>query len=323
MDSKYLDEKWKTLSAAGGRNRSLRIDSKCLPDLFLGVDDGAVRSLILKLPDNHGVDFQSTEKANLSIQLYPDSNWIVLKLLDPGFADLFNDLIVSIYNKIAGLKSIKDASSGLLTAFYKWSDFFTEKDSTHQSEESIRAIFGELLVLRERLLLTEASLLNDVLASWKDPRKNKHDFITGHGDAEVRTIYSTDTDVFIASEYQLAEEAGRPLELSVVTVTGDEAGLSIRDMVLIIRELVIGQLADFTIVLKALTVHGLSTRYLGQYDDHRYTPVSIDTYDCVAVGFPRIIRQGLPDAINKLSYRLRVASLAPFLKSSKPITQWE
>ena len=74
MDTMQLEEKWKLLADNETGNKSLRIDGQCIPDLFVGIQDRGVRCLILKLPAGHSLDFQSAQKANLSIELFPDTN---------------------------------------------------------------------------------------------------------------------------------------------------------------------------------------------------------------------------------------------------------
>jgi len=319
MDIKNLEEKWSLLAVDNPGYRSLRIDSSCIPDLFIGVYNSATRCLILKLPDGYGVEFQSTEKANLSIDYFPDTNWIVLKLLDGQFTDLFNDLILSIYNKVCYRNEAKVYSEELITTFYKWSEFFNDKDTMRLSEETIRGIFGELIVLREYILSTAASELNEMLAAWRGPYNNRHDFIFKDKDLEVKTKEDLAIDVHISSEYQLAQDGDKALELAVVSILRDAAGLSIRDLLLSVRELVVGRLGDFTLMLRSLATFGLRFRMLDEYDTYRYVALRIDVYDCAAPGFPKIVYAGLHPGLSQVSYYLRVTGLATFLKSSKKL----
>jgi len=319
MDNKSLEEKWKTLTADSSGYKSLRIDGACVPDLFIGVSNATTRSLILKLPAGNDIDFQSTVKANLSIRFFPETNWIVIDLLDVRFTDLFNDLILSIYNKIAEKNKVAEYSSELITTFYKWSEFFHDKDSLQLSEETIRGIFGELIVLREHITEAPASSLNDLLAAWRGPYHHRHDFAFLQTDVEVKAKEEAAISIQISSEFQLDEDSGKPLELAVVSLRRESAGISLRELVLGIRELIISRLADFTLVLRALTSHGLSIRALQEYDSYRYTPASIEIYDCSAAGFPRITPADLPESINEVGYALRTTALTTFLKTSKKL----
>lgn len=319
MDKLLLEQKWKSLVPDGPGYKSLRIDGVCIPDLFISVYNATTRCLILQLPNNHKVSFQSTEKANLSIEYFRETRWIILKLLDNRFTDLFDDLIISIYGRVCTMSDAGDYSSELISTFYKWSEFFDDRATFRLAEESIRGIAGELLVLKDHITVTEANVLNDLLSCWKGPYNNRHDFVLPQKDQEVKTREDSMLDVTISSEFQLAAEPGKELELVVVRLLRDASGISLRDLVMDIRELLISKLADFTIILKGLSAYGLHLRMLHEYDDYRYRPVAIDTYDCTPEDFPKIISTGIDPTISKVTYHLRVTALDKFLLSSKPI----
>ena len=109
MDVQELDRKWTSLKPdAQGTFKSLRISADCIPDLYIGIDLNNIRCLILKLPEKHQINFASVLKQNLSIELYRESNWVILKLSNSQYADLFNDLILSLYTKIKDVREVKE-----------------------------------------------------------------------------------------------------------------------------------------------------------------------------------------------------------------------
>jgi hypothetical protein len=321
MDKLQLEQKWKALLPDGPGYTSLRIDGHCIPDLYIGIYNITTRCLILKLPNHQKIDFLSTEKANLSIEFFRETKWIILKLLDNNFIDLFDDLILSLYGRVYGMSDAGQYSSELISTFYKWSEFFSDKATLRLSEEIIRGIFGELLVLKDYIAATDALSLNEMLGYWKGPYKNRHDFILPQKDLEVKTIEDTALDVLISSEFQLAAEPGKGLELMVVRILRDFSGISLRDLLIEIRQLIIAKLADFTIILKGLSTYGLNLRSLEDYDNYRYKPVAIDAYDCIAPDFPKIVQSDLFPAINQVSYQIRTTALNKFLLSSKKYNQ--
>jgi hypothetical protein len=319
MDINELEQKWPILAADSSGYRSLRIDGKCIPDLFIGLYQKSVRCLILKLPPGYAVDFQSTEKANLSIELFAETRWIVLKLLDNGFADLFNDLILSLYNKLWDKTDAKDYSSELIRTFHKWSEFFDNKASFQLPEHSIKGLFGELIVLSEFIKTTSAAYLNDLLNAWKGPYNTGHDFILEKKNVEVKTRDDAAIDVHISSEYQLEPEAGKDLELSIVSIIQNDMGLTLHDLVLIVKDLVIAKLGDFTVILKALSCYGLNIHNLREYDRFKYNPISMSSYNCCADGFPKIVHSGISPSLNNVTYNLRINQLGHFLVGSKSL----
>ncbi|MBS0026060.1 PD-(D/E)XK motif protein [Chitinophaga sp. 22321] len=320
MNIQTLETKWLHLTELKTQYPSLRIDGECLPDLFVGLQENRARSLILKLPSHHLIDFQPIEKINLSIQLYPDPGWIILKLLDNRFSDLFNNLILSLYNKIHYKSDVKEYGNEFVQTFYKWSEFFEERSAAHLSEEAVKGIFGELVVLNEFIEGTAAAEINDLLTSWNGPYNNRHDFEMQQKSIEVKTKEAASIYVKISSEYQLEELTGKSLELAVVSISRDSQGLSLQDLIIITRNLVTSKLGDFTIILKALNRMGLNALNAGDYNQFMYKAESIHYYNCCADGFPRIIYSGISRLLNHVQYHLVLTGLEDFIIGSKIFT---
>jgi len=148
MEIQDLNNKWLLLEGEiTGNFKSLRLDSKSIPDLFIGRSVEGNRCLILKLPQGYKADFQSSIRQNLSLELFEKSRWIVLSLLEEQYYDLFNDLILSIYNKVVHIDKASIYVSELLKTYYKWSEFFLDSSSYGLSDEEIKGLFGELTIL--------------------------------------------------------------------------------------------------------------------------------------------------------------------------------
>jgi hypothetical protein len=318
MEIKELESKWSLLkpeSTAG--YKSIRISSDCIPDLFVGVDSKDGRCLILKLPINHNVDFKSIIKQNLSIELFIDTRWIVLRLLNLTFVDLFNELILSLYNKIKGIGEIKQYSSELLQSFYKWSEFFDEQPFDRLSEENIKGLFGEVLVLNQLLEESSSSYVNDILNSWKGPFDSGHDFVLNDKNLEVKTKDHLNIDVRISSEYQLKSEQQKELQLVVIDIISDNSGLSLNDLFQTSRKLIIEKYGDLTILIKTINRKGLNFQNLLEYSHYKYVPKSITYYSCMNPAFPKIINGEISDLISNVKYNIRINSLDSFIINQK------
>lgn len=319
MNIQEISGKWALISSgAGNAHESIRIDSKCLPDLFLGLNSENRRSLILKLPRDYTPDFQSSQKQNLSLNLYSETGWVLLTLLDDQYFDLFDDLILSIYNKIHLMSSARLYVTEFLKTFYKWSEFFQENQTQSLSDETVRGLFGELLVLNELLVISRSTEINDVLNSWKGPYDTNHDFVNDSFDIEVKTRFDSVPNINISSEYQLQPEAGKGLTLHVVNIKSDMTnGFSLSDLVMNVREAVVLKLGDYTIVLRGLSQKGLNFKTLVKYEHLRFTPIKITTFDCCHDDFPRLIRSNLAAAVSAVSYKLNVNELRLFTLSER------
>lgn len=321
MDIKELEAKWPLLdNLSQHRNPSIRINSECQPDLFIGLYNNSGRCLILKLPVNHHIDFQKVEKTNLSIELFAEQGWIILKLLDDRFKDLFNNLILSLYNKICRKSNATEYGNEFVQIFHKWSEFFDDNDSSQLSGEAVKGLFGELIVLNECIKETSSTEINNLLNCWKGPYNNRHDFEMQQLCIEVKTKDITAIDIKISSEYQLQEMEGKLLELAVVSLAEDNSGLSLKKLIDITRELVSSKLGDFTIVLRALSRIGLTPINISDYNHLTYEPQIIQYYNCCTKDFPRIIWSEVPRALNHIQYQLVLAELDNFIIRSKIFT---
>jgi hypothetical protein len=319
MTTEFLEEKWNTIVQDGSAEfRFKKISADCIPELNIGINKLYNRCLILELPAVNKVDFQGTIKQNLSIEFYKESNYIVIQLTDNAYNDLFNDLILSLYQKIKDIADVDVYSRELIKAFYKWSGFFDDKLSDRISADIIKGLFGELAVLRSLVALAPSATINNVLNSWQGPYDRGQDFVLDDRNLEIKTKELSKADVRISSEFQLEPEFDKGLELVVVKVDPDPAdGISLQDLAQEIRGLIVERLGDTSIFLKALAQKGLNLRNMEAYNDIRYRLVGETYYDCLADGFPRLTVSGIPQEINNLKYNIRISALDNYILTKR------
>lgn len=314
MDVQELDKKWNSLiPEAQGTFKSLRISGDCIPDLYIGIDLNNVRCLILKLPEKHEINFASVVKQNLSIELYRQSNWVILKLSNSQYADLFNDLILSLYTKIKDVRAVKEYMTVLIEGFYRWSDFFEDGGSNLLSEESILGLAGELHYLKWELLNSDPIRVNEILSCWQGPFDKGNDFVFSDRNVEVKTKQTDALDVRISSEFQLQPETGKNLRLVVVNVKRENGGHALSDLVPEIRRLVIESFGDFSIFLRAIHQKGLTVRNMESYDHVRIQFASMVGYDCMRSDFPKINCDNKPHLSHNIKYNIRISELDDFI----------
>jgi len=321
MNIQELSNKWLLIpSTNGGEIMSLRIDGESIPDLFIGINPMLNRCLIIKLPSTYIPDFQSSIKQNLSLELFSNTKFLVLTLLDRQYQDLFDDLVISIYNKIHLMTDVISYTSEFIKTYYKWSEFFHDNRTKQLSDEAIRGLFGELIFLNETLKLSGAAIVNDTLNSWKGPYDSGHDFIGENKNTEVKTRLSSSNYIKISSEFQLQPEVDKTLDLAVVTINPDPfTGITLKDIALATKDLVMAKLGDYSIFLDALSQKGLTSVNIGNYDHLKFIALDITTYSCMHDNFPRLIRSTLPDAVTSVSYKLNLFALTDYLTTSKPL----
>ncbi len=316
MTSIELKQKWLGLSdnlVAHGF-RSLRISADCICELYLGVNKEGKRCLILSLPSSKHLDFKEIQKENLSIEYFREKNLIVLQLTDSAFNDLFDDLILSLYHGIKGISQFDEYSNQFIQAFYRWSEFFADKKSDLLSEEAIKGIIGELLVLK--LLITDPSghEINFLLKAWTGLYDKSNDFELENKNLEIKTKSPSGIDVRISSEFQLEVSPGKGLELFVVSLLSDFTdGIHIGDLILEIKKLVQESFGDNTILWKALSQKNITAKNVIQYDKYRFKPVNCISYNCADENFPKLSRSNIPEETSGLKYTLRTNLLTSFI----------
>jgi len=309
-----LESVWPELLHSGSSEFEFnRIDSICIPELNIGLNSKRHRCLILELPKETPGSWPAVIRDNLSLCWYPDTAYIVVELLDPGYNDLFNDLLISIYRQISGLSRADEYINALIRIFNKWSGFFESRQAGRMQPDTLRGLIGELVVLKDMISPVGPDLVNNILASWRGPYDEVRDFITDSRDTEVKTT-DGNSDIRISSEFQLQPETGKELHLAVVVIEPDlTAGIALRGLVNEIRVLTDVLLGDPSLLPDALFQKGLTFKNLSEYDNFRFRIRKIIRYDCKQDGFPAIRRNELPQAAYQVTYRLRLSLLSNFI----------
>ncbi|MCO4794294.1 MAG: PD-(D/E)XK motif protein [Bacteriovoracaceae bacterium] len=319
MESLELESNWLSLKHEGSTEYVLkRIDSICIPELSLAIDSDSSRCLLLELPDENMIEFEVITRRNLTIEPYADLNCIILKLTDDSYNDLFNDLIVSLYQRVKEIDNPTESSRIFIQTFHKWSEFFHDESSERLSKEQVKGLFGELFILKTLCADADPIDINNVLSSWVGPYDRVHDFCFDEKDIEVKTKDNKKLDIRISSEHQLEAMLNKGLELVVVSVEEDYVGgESIGDLFSDIRQLVSDKLGDPSIVFETLKQKKLNAKNIRDYDNFRYKVVQKDIYDCLLEDFPRLVKSKLPDTLNDIHYSLNTSGLGDYLLSTE------
>ena len=314
-----LNNIWENLQYNGTSEFEFRrIDNVTIPEINIGLNSKLNRCMLLELPFEHNVDFQTIAKKNLTLSFFKDTGYIVLELTDSDYFDLFNDLIISIYSYIYELSDVDEYSKLFIQMFYKWSEFFDNKVSDTLSLDSVKGIFGELFVLKNLIEESDSFKLNDILNSWRGLYDEAHDFVFEDKNVEVKTKDISRLSIKISSEYQLEEELDKGLELLVLSVDIDYIkGDSLRLMVDKIKDLIVNKMGDFSILLSALAQKNISMSNIYQYDNYRFLVHEEVIYDCRKEGFPRLTKINTPNAIAHIRYTLQLSYLAKYCISTK------
>jgi len=314
MTAEELEIKWKSITHGGLKAyRSLRIDAVCIPELYLALDIKSNRFLILQVPQGVQVNCKSLEKEYLTIEWHESTRFILIGLRDNSFSDLFNDLTLSLFNKIKDLSAPNTYTREFINIFHKWAEFFDKDCSALLTEPELKGLFGELVMLRRYLGHMQGLTGDQILAAWQGPFNKAQDFFFAGYNAEIKTKEADEVHVTISSEYQLENEPGKGLEFVIVNITQQSDGITIRDLISDIRSIILAKGGDLSVFARLIARAGLNFSDAGQYDAFIWKISSIAIYNCDSVAFPKITAGQLMTGIEQVRYRLYEEALAPFL----------
>lgn len=318
MNKEKIEKIWLDIIHSGkGEFEYQLLSKKSTPQLNIGFNRNDQRCLILELPMQFEKSFQQFEKENLSLKYFTKERCLCIILNDDFFKDLFDDLILSIFNKINSISNAEEYSELFTRHFFKWSAFFQNKRNEELNKDQIKGVIGELIFLKN-LLLNSKLNIDDILLSWRGPFDEGHDFVFEFTDYEIKTVESSKNNVSISSEFQLECEKGKELELVLIFVNPDnENGLSIKSLINSIKTIVLDKLGDNSIFINTLAQKGLTIGNLEQYEIYRYNPIEEITYDTTLENFPKLIRSSIPEEINKLRYNIRINLIEEFIINKK------
>jgi len=318
MNTLQLEKQWEKIGGAEEKSLSyLRIDGTCIPDLHIAVKGNNHRCLMLKLPKDYVTSFRGEDKENIRTSYSKKGNYILLELLDSYYNTLFNDLIISLYFKIKDISASNESTNTFISTINKWASFLEKSKNSKLPKEVVRGLYGELVILKEYLSETDTDKVNDILKSWTGPYDTSTDFMFDNLNVEVKTKSSNSSTVKISSEFQLDHEQGKELNLSVVSVDSDNKSTDTLDKEFNkIRDQILELNGDLSIITEALSQKNLFPSALKEYDDFKFTPVSVEVYDCDieihGKSFPRLKNSELSEELKKIRYEINLSGLDDF-----------
>lgn len=315
INSQSIEDKWHSINVPKiAEYQFVGLSKECEPSLNVGFNSQGKRCLILELPLDYTIDINSVAKENLSIEHLQEKNYVVIQLINDAYYDLFNDLILSLFQKIKDISSVEEYANEFVISFGKWVEFFENKRGSRLSPEEIKGLYGEIFVLNGLLNSSNSSGINDILNGWVGLYNTRYDFQFQFKNIEVKTKEESKSYVYISSEYQLESETGKELELHVVSVMIDyEKGKSIYDLLKITVGFIREKLGDLSILYKALNEKKLTIESTKEYNNYRFSVLKKTSFNCGHDDFPKLTYSNTPAEISKLKYVLKVTDLNEFL----------
>lgn len=233
-------------------------------------------------------------------------NWqrLVLELGEKLDCDLFEAFCKSV---IAALENQADPAKALAIFFYllrRWRFFLAANEAGLLSGRKLRGLFAELVFLSKLVAATGDTWL--ALTAWTGPEGAPQDFNFYDRAIEIKSLPETGASaVMISSENQL-EAPGRKLYLGCYSLfESGEDGLSLNDMARKLNERFASS-REQAIFMEKLAKAGYWER-----EEYSFPLLKAGEARFFRVddSFPRIVRSGLPEAVEKVQYTLKLSSL--------------
>ena len=323
MNVNELKRKWKILTVPPSSGyESIRIDSVCLPDLFIGLNDEANRCLILEVPEFVNVNFNRLEKENLRAFFHKKEGCVILELLDPFYYELFNELIVSLYNVLWKISDAKKSTENFITTVNKWSAFLSSKNKKELSESEVRGLIGELICLEVLIEERNDQVINSILSAWTGPFDETYDFELEDLIIEVKAKPFKSMEVQISNEFQLDPIPSKQLDLFVVSLIPHPRGISIEDLITSIRHKILSKGGDLTIFYSALSQKNLTPESYIQYDNYRFKVPEFRIYNATSELFPALRKTDFGSAFRRVRYILNLEECTDLIIRTEE-TNWK
>ncbi|MFI5303752.1 MAG: PD-(D/E)XK motif protein [Nitrospiria bacterium] len=318
--SEILSSAWKTLeeedySLAGYYER--RIFAQSNHSLFAGIFRPSNHLLLcfdVSLSNAAGVIEENTKGFSLYKELSPITGKarLRLELTNVSYRDLFLVVSTDILNKILEINDQKRAVAVFRQRLEHWKKFMQVSKPDGLSKYEQIGLFGELIVLRALLKLPNLS--EEVLGSWRGPKRANQDFIYKDRALEIKTTTINDsTRLSISNERQLDSKGLALLFLCHISIDERyQAGLSLPVLVDEIANSLHAHLVS--LFNDSLLEAGYHDSQRNLYIDAGYIERGRKYYR-VNNGFPRITPVDLRVGVSDVEYQIDLSGSASYLEA--------
>lgn len=302
---KYDSQKKK----ASGFLQKLSSDVDC--NMFIGYSEHGNRCLFL-FSEELDIDLIEYEKTNISLIVSKKNKLIYIELNDLYFAEIFNDLIFSIFNKI-NKANLVERTRLFLLLFRKWNELFISRaNNSLLTEKELIGLIGELSFLDNQITTDVDGLFVDsLLEAWTGPDNKANDFVFIDRCVEIKVIEIQKNYIDISSEYQLSE-VDRPIYLHLYRYSYSTKGISLIELITQIRLKIDLKFGDIEKFLYKLNTFGIDFKNVSLYNDKKVLLSDFTCYDTSLESFPKIIPEHLTFGIFSVKYKLSISQLTPF-----------
>jgi len=311
MPAETNTEIWYNMLKAGGPRQRL-LDGHPL-HLYFGADAASKPIFFLITSEKPQIPEMSTI-VTVERRERADASWaVVLTLQDRSYADAFIGMCMELARRSGESHDAGHAFLAFFETLNQWKALLRHGQAKRLSKEQIRGLVAEIWFGQE--YLSDTYTPAEVLMSWNGPYGAPQDYRTPDGRLhEVKSVHGGSKFVEISSVEQLDPIDLAPLTLSLVAV--EEIELPSVDSVSLVG--LVEQLRA-GLAQAAKPLENLEKRFaaLGfdpsdeSYADLHFVVGGLRSFD-VTVGFPRLLREHIPLAVDDVRYQLKLAAIAEF-----------
>lgn len=305
---------WDGIMIPGADFNVRQVSGEMFAPCFWGRDANGACLFIVELLGDHTVQYRKNIVTVNGIDVdlragEPGQQRLVLTLEKQVDRDLFEGLCRTL---AIALGHAGDSASSLAIALAhirRWKTFLSGRGGQHLSPEEVRGLVAELAFLQE---LLDRMPSPAAVEAWLGPEKSHQDFIFGNTAVEIKSLSGTErSTVRISSEDQL-EALNEALFLRIYRLSNLPEAPGAQSLNEIVREVQarLGEPEAIEAFDRKLVVHGYAP--LPDYDDPRFVISDVISHR-VADRFPRLIRSQLPAGVDRVSYEIRLETIAPFV----------
>lgn len=284
------------------RNRSLSVP--------IGSDDKNI-----KFPEWKGIEISFVKLPEYSAG---EQVYLHLKQMPETEAYIYEIVVEDIRKNLERLSDSSKFAPVTHNILKKWKEFFSAGKKLVMSEFSAQGLYGELLFLKE--IIREIGVIT--VNSWAGVNNETHDFYIGQNAVEIKTTATQAPYMaHINSEYQLDDnDVNDRLYLRIYILRKDSnGGQKLPELIAEIRSMLHNDSGVLDIFNDKLEKGG----YFDVAADHYkagYTLREIYSFE-VKQGFPRLMRDVIPEGIFDLEYALSISQCMDFAIEAKELIE--
>ena len=301
------------------KSAAIKIYAACIfPQKILMLEIGPIKSLWLP----QGFQKPRIKGLNLvlkPIEQLPDSDvTLLLELQQNDSIDVFSVFMARICDELDKVSHPKLAVKTIISLITTWKDFFSG-NSEILSEERQTGLFGELYLLY--YFVAEGVDIGKTISSWTGSKKTSQDYEFGSVSVEVKSSTAVDTSrVKISNLRQLDNKGLANLFLArVLFDTRQGKDETLPRLIQLIRTELQEKAPDSELEFEEKLISaGYHSKHSQFYGNRMYAMRKLTFYR-VKNDFPRLLEDGVPLGITKVSYEINLDNCRDFIIDDKKV----